>query len=284
MRKNKSSRVLLWAVIGLAMAGIGYFFYSKKPEQPQQIIVKKKIFPVDTRSHMTASTPVDTEEEIVENSGRTEDPCAEMMQELADFFRYLDQRDYVKKKYSKPNAYKRFKRIINLLTVHPPVPSGESLDPDIIISNLYHFFRILPSVDLHFIRDVLQNEQEDMESILDMFYRWISLNDQCPDPKRIRPSNKEVFAYAGFFLNTTGGRAYLFRRSTALRLLVSYYSILIVHNLDREGKNFEGIDILPFVSSLREEMERFHDLEFKEEYIKTLSQIENYYLSRRGIS
>jgi hypothetical protein len=47
---------------------------------------------------MTASTPVDTEEEIVENSGRTEDPCAEMMQEIADFFRYLDQRDYVIKK------------------------------------------------------------------------------------------------------------------------------------------------------------------------------------------
>ena len=120
-----------------------------------------------------------------------------------------------------------------------------------------------------------------MEDNLDMFYRWLTLGDRCPDPEKLRPSGAVAYRYAGFFLNSTGGRAYLFRRSAGLRLLVTYYCLLIVHKADREGRNNYGIDTFAFVAPLKEEIGHNPDLQYQREYLEQLKWVESYYLQKR---
>ena len=91
-----------------------------------------------------------------------------------------------------------------------------------------------------------------------------------------------VYQYAGFFLNTIGGRAYLLRRTPSVRLLVSYYCILIIHEMDKEGKNHLGIDILPFVTTLKQEIGHYSEFKFLRKYLGQLNRIEDYYIQKRS--
>ena len=90
-----------------------------------------------------------------------------------------------------------------------------------------------------------------------------------------------LYPYAGYLINSIGGRAYLFRRSPAFRLLVSYYCLLIVHEADKTGKNSYGIDIYPQVQMLREEMSYYNDFLFQKTYLDKLDDLSNYYAERR---
>ena len=131
------------------------------------------------------------------------------------------------------------------------------------------------------IREVIKNEQDTMEMNLEMFYGWLMMGDRCPDAEGIRPSLDILYHYAGFFLNTTGGRAYLFRRTPELRLLVSYYCLSILHEADKKGKNNYGLDIYPFISPLLKEISLYTDFQFQSDYINNLNKMVNYYLENR---
>ena len=163
----------------------------------------------------------------------------------------------------------------------PPVPAGEGTDPSVMAKNIFHFFRVLDRKDIRLIREILARESDTLELNLDLFYQWLMLGDQCPDPENIRPSLEVSYLYAGFFLNTIGGRAYLFRRPTLLRILVSYYSLLIVHEADIKGKNSYGIDIFPFIVPVREELRLIPNLLLEKEYIRRLDALEAYYIKKR---
>ena len=93
-----------------------------------------------------------------------------------------------------------------------------------------------------------------------------------------------LYRYAGFLVNTIGGRAYLFRRKTRLRLLLSYYSLLIVHEADKKKMNNFGVDIIHFLEPLAEEIENNQLLYFRKEYAGKLIDIKNYYLKKRKVS
>jgi hypothetical protein len=89
------------------------------------------------------------------------------------------------------------------------------------------------------------------------------------------------YQYAGFFLNTIGGRAYLFRRSLGLRLLISYYCILIIHEADKEGRNTYGIDVLPTILAVKNEIGNYPGFRYRDEYVRRLNTLESYYLAKR---
>jgi hypothetical protein len=175
----------------------------------------------------------------------------------------------------------RTRTLIKELSARPPLPAGEGIDPRMIIQNIYHFYRIFSRQDLEFIREVLKNEKDDMEVNLRMFYAWLK-NGQGPgDAVGWRPTPEVLYEYAGFFLNTIGGRAYMFRRAPELRLLVSYYCLLIVHEADLAGKNNYGIDIFPYIEPLREEISQYTQLQFQAEYLERLETMDDYYSKRR---
>ena len=211
----------------------------------------------------------------------TEDYCAQIESQIHDFFIYLDSKDYVKKIGLKYDSFTLYKKILGEFSANLPIPSGESLSPEIMNKNIFFLFRTIDSVDIYFMKEVLKNEADTMEMNFDLFYKYFMLKDQCPGRENTRPSFQVLYRYAGFFLNTIGGRAYLFRRTSALRLLMTYYSILIIHDADKKGKNNYGIDIFPEIEPLTKEIGIFPDLRFRNEYISRLMEIKNYYAEKR---
>jgi hypothetical protein len=207
--------------------------------------------------------------------------CERIEQEVQDYFKYLNGKGYVRHLSEGVDTYARFKAMMNRLSAKLPVPAGEGIDSSIINENIFLFFRILDKNDFRLIRDILKNEAENLESTLDLFYRWSTLGNRCPDPEGIRPSRDVLYHYAGFFLNTIGGRSYLFRRTQGLRLLCSYYGLLILQEADRQGRNAYGIDVLPFIAPLAREISQYPDFRFKQTYLKNLAEMEKEYLKKR---
>ena len=167
------------------------------------------------------------------------------------------------------------------MAAKPPIPAGESADSTVLNSNIYHLFRVLDRKDIRLIREVIANESETLEMNVELFYRWLTLGERCPDPEGIRPSQEALYHYAGFFLNTIGGRSYLFRRPLRLRLLGTYYSLLIVHEADKEGRNLYGIDPFPHIAPLAKEIALYPSFRFQGTYLEKLEELEKYYLQRR---
>ena len=289
--KNKIGHGWWWLLLVIILAGIGYYLYSEFIDEPAKspVIerpapVKKMPLPQEQNRVTDEEGPVQvrpTREEPFVKPDPKEDYCTRIEKNVAEFFRYLDEKQYVSRLNPEADTYTRFIKILRRAAARPPFPAGEGSDPKIIIGNLYHFFRILSRKDLSLIRTVLKNEQDTMEISLEMFYRWLTLGDRCPDPENIRPSMTILYQYAGFFVNTTGGRAYLFRRPSDLRLLVSYYCVLIIHEADKKGRNNCGIDIFPLIEPLKNEIRYYPDFQFQEEYIFLLGEIEEYYRKKR---
>ena len=200
---------------------------------------------------------------------------------VTDFFAYINTKKYIERLDLKTNTYAYFKKIIKRLAAAPPVPAGEGFAPTIMVKNVFFFSRALDRKDLRLFKEVVVNERDNMELNLEMFYRWLMLGKLCPNPGQVRLPFDVMYRYAGFFLNTTGGRAYLFRRSVTLRLLLTYYSALIVYQADRSGKNSYGINIFPYIQPLKDEINHYPDLEFQNQYVRTLTRIEDYYLQKR---
>ncbi len=286
MRKKVKNRIWLLLPVVL-LAAFGFYLFSQLPQE------QERRYPVETKPP-SEEKPVAVEGEKDSLAGSTieekaskeafseQDPCSRIEKKMAEFFRYLDKQPDVRHLDLEADTYTRFKEIIKRLSERPPVPAGEGTDPKIIIRNIYHFFRVLNNKDLRLIKKMIGNEQDTLEIELAMFYKWFMLYDRCPDPEGLRPSMEVLYKYAGFFINTTGGRAYLFRRTSTLRLLVTYYCILIVHEADRTGKNSYGIDISPYIPWLSGELTRYPDFKFHQMYLDLLNLIESYYLQKRS--
>jgi hypothetical protein len=210
-----------------------------------------------------------------------EDYCSKVEDGVQDFFSYLNRASYVRHLEKEGDSYDHFKGMIRKLSSQPPIPAGEGMDSRIIHRNIFHFFRLLDRDDLRLIKEIMRNESDTLELNLDIFYKWLMLGERCPDPEGIRPRLDVLYQYAGFLTNTIGGRAYLFRRPLGIRLLVSYYSLLIVHEADRLGKNTYGIDIFPVINSLAKEISIYPDFHFQNDYIQQLTGLQNYYLKKR---
>ena len=208
-------------------------------------------------------------------------PCDQAQKDLVGLFEFLDGREYVQRILSNQRSYVRFKQAIKRLTAQPPMPAGESLDPAQMMRNTYYFFRSLNRDDLRLAIELIRNEEASMELDMDVFYRWLMSGNRCPDPEGIRPPFSVSYRYAGFFLNTIGGRAYLYRRSEGVRLLVSYYCLLILKEADKRKVNTFGIDVRPLIGPILGEMDHYPGFQFRATYLENLKQLEAYYRQER---
>jgi hypothetical protein len=290
MKKKDKGRLWLWismVLIAILAVLTGYFWGLEKsreeskrtaiektkkegpPPQPQQETQESKAGPVFS-GEITQAKPFNSKEY-----------CLRTEADVQDFFKYLNKQSYVQHLEEGSDTYGEFKRLLKKLSSNLPIPGGEGVDPTVMEKNIYHLFRVLSRSDIRLIKEVISNEADTLELNLEMFYRYLTLENQCPDPEGIRPSFDALYHYAGFFLDTIGGRAYLSRRPMALRMLLSYYSLLIIHEADNRGKNTYGIDIFPLVGPLMTEINLYPDFKQKKEYLQKLNQIESYYLKKR---
>lgn len=299
MRKKESGRFkwVLIIVLFIGAAILAGYFLGKEilREKPEEVIsekaegAKEEAAPSVEAETPREEEPVATEKvekEIQEPVAEKEPPetkdyCARVENDISDFFQYLDTKPYIQHLENGGKTFDHFKSLIQRLSARPPIPAGEGIDAALMTKNVYHFYRVLNKTDIRLIKDVVTNEADTLEINLDLFYRWLTLGDRCPDPEGIRPSLDVLYHYAGFFLNTIGGRAYLFRRALGLRLLCSYYCLLIVHEADKQGKNSYGIDVFPHIAPLGKEILVYPNFHFKNDYIHKLNELEQYYLQRR---
>ena len=207
--------------------------------------------------------------------------CVLIDQHVRDFFEFVNERRCFRQFNLDQDAYSYFAGIIKRLAARPPQPAGEGFDPNMLLTNIYFFSRALDLRDLSVIKAVMGSEAGALEYDMETFYRWLMLGDECPNPGGVRPPFGAIYRYAGFFLNTAGGRCYLFRRPMQIRLLLSYYCVLIIYQADRLGQNTYGLDVAPYVKALKKELMHHPELEFQDQYISTLDRIDKYYLQKR---
>lgn len=281
--------MVLILVIALLAVLAGYFLGMEHGRKeivteltPQTPPPAKKETPVENKPEPAETkAPVVSQEIVKQKQESREDFCRRIEKDLRDFFTYLNTRSYIRHLEEGTDTFDHFKKILSRLTAKLPIPAGESADSTILNSNIYHLFRILEKKDIRLIKEVIDGESDTLEMNIEMLYRWLTLGESCPDPEGIRPSQEAIYYYAGFFLNTIGGRSYLFRRPLRLRLLGTYYSLLIVHEADKEGKNLYGIDPFPHIAPLAKEIALFNGFRFQQTYLDKLEDINKYYIQRR---
>ena len=291
--KERKRRVWLWGLIlliALLLAVLGSYFLGMEHVRkeietavtPEKTPPAKKESPAQPEPEPAATkAPVVAQEIVQQKRESQEDYCKRIEKDVRDFFAYLDTRNYIRHIEGGNDTFDHFKKIVSRLAAKPPIPAGESADSTVLNSNIYHLFRVLDKRDIRLIREVIANESETLEMNVELFYRWLTLGERCPDPEGIRPSQEALYHYAGFFLNTIGGRSYLFRRPLRLRLLGTYYSLLIVHEADKEGRNLYGIDPFPHIAPLAKEIALYPGFRFQGAYLEKLEELEKYYLQRR---
>ena len=294
----KGNRGLLLLVIALIAGGLFVFYYtyfgSKSRKQPdfqeEEKIRSEELAksPAETKDILvqspSLSEPQERLEEVESKGMKVEDECQKMEKDLQEFFTYLDAKDYIRELRIEEGTFNHFLKIIRSLSLNPPIPAGEGLNYDMIINNIYHFYRALELKDLTLIKLILKNEADTMEINLALFYKWLMSNDECGQKEGIPPTLDILYRYAGFLVNSIGGRAYLFRRETRLRLLLYYYSLLIIHEADKKKMNNFGVDITPFLEPLAEEIENYQFLYFRKEYAGRLINLKDYYAKKRKVS
>lgn len=289
--RTTNKYILLWCLLILLFLPlsfyVGYRYGHKKAAKKQtkkvkipsilpsqkikketgKAVVSKKIKQIPGRERITEKEEQKKESQLYILS------CKDASQDIIDFLSYLNKKDYLKK-YTKEKAIEVWiSSIVKKLSQNPPNPEGEGIKSTIMISNIYHFFRILSINEIEMIKEIIKNESDQLEYLLRWYYLCLICQNKCPDPYRIFPSIKTAYTYACFFLNTIGGRAYLFRRTNKLRVLLTYYCVLIIDHMSKKGKNIYGVNIVPPAKRLKDELTRFPDLRFRSYYIIALDKI-----------
>jgi len=278
MKKNKWFAVI-FATVFLILAFVIFLhrdsFFSgeeiatrEKPEAvlegntnyDKKISVRKKIMPLSPEGKV--SGPANVEESDQD----------QLQKRVEQFFDYLDRQNYIKAYKLGEGSYQHFLWLVSKLSSHPPVVSGEMNDLYILRCNMAHFYRVMGKKNVLLIKDILSNERKTIETVIEMLYDW-GLRETANKSGEIKASAGDLYEYAAFFLNTVSGRAYLLRRESGIRMLLTYYSILTIDRADRESSNHCGVDIIPHVNLLIDDISRYSGLAHKDKYFERLDSI-----------
>ncbi|MCW5204506.1 hypothetical protein VU02_01030 [Desulfobulbus sp. N2] len=204
--------------------------------------------------------------------------CKEVSPVLTNFVNSLEKKEYSKEESSAQPLQEHFNALATQLVNNPPVVIHETDELYTILTNTAHFFRILGKDNMRLLRKVLKQETTDFEDVAAEIYRLSTGKEQCVSGnKRLEIPFTAAYEYAGFFLNTLGGRSYLFRRDSGTRLLVNYYAVLILDQANKKHLNRYGLDIGEQLPWLIQEMEANNRLTQREKYLDKLYELaENY--------
>ncbi len=237
-----------------------------------------------TEKESTKIEGITTEEETPKIKGLpvtkadNPDKSGLLIKRINDFYSHLDKQPYIKTFKLKEPSKEHFSRLVQKLIDHPPVVTRETDDLFTILKNTAHFFRILGKSNVLMLKAILDREKKSFEQIISSFYSLLSYPDALKKEYGLTLPDDALYDYAGFFLNTMGGRLYLFRRDSTSRMIVSYYAILLIEKAHIEGNDRHGIDLLPAVNSLIDEIENGgKHLQHREEYLDKLYDLKEKY-------
>ena len=212
------------------------------------------------------------------SSPPTDLSCTELADSIRVFFDHLDGQEYMVHRKVTSGTQELFRMVVKKLFNNPPVVVRETDSLFTILTNTAHFYRVIGNDNVLLIKDVLLREKYDLEQTFALFYQWSLIGEQCSDEEKlVALPLQNLYEYSGFFLNTLGGQAYLFRRDSHIRLLVKYYCVLILDRANSQVINRHGIDITPHLESVMREMEVSADLQYREYYLDNLRSLSTKY-------
>lgn len=206
-----------------------------------------------------------------------EDSFEEIERQVMAFFSYLDLQEYVKSYKLENGAHYHFQQSVRKLSSHIPVVAGETESLFTLLKNVSHLYRVLGEQHLFLIKDILKNESEIIESVASTFYLWFTMDSDVTEKKDGRPSLKVLYKYSGFFLHTLAGRNYLLRRVPKIRILATYYCVLILDKANDARMNPNGIDIRSHIKLLLTDISNQSGFINKNHYILELDQLDSKY-------
>ena len=199
--------------------------------------------------------------------------CSGINSKIINFFSYLDTREYIKEYQLKSGTYTHFKSITSKLHEQKPIVVEKKFPGD-ILKNAYHFYRALSKRNIILIKDIIEKEKNVIEQTIDYFYQQ---HIRCSDNEMFLPPFDDLYEYSHFFLNTLGGTAYLFRLESRMRILLFYYSTMIIHEANNREINKYGIDILPYIKILEDEMKSYTKFDYSEKYLNEIELVKKKY-------
>lgn len=203
--------------------------------------------------------------------------CEDLQGGILFFFNYLDAKGYAAKAGLTENSQTIYNRMVEALGRQLPKVPEMPMDFEAITANTIHLFRVLGEKEVEWGKEIMAGERRNLETILAVFHRLYSTCEISSGTEVKVPSSKARYDYAAFFLNTTGGKAYLFRRDSRLRLLASYYAVLELHEANEKIQNPYGMDIRPELCQVMEEINARIDLADRAQYLSTLEAIKAKY-------
>lgn len=261
--------------------------------QQEKQTLQKKIIALEKEIEELAETVPTTTPDIIEEkrqrhptldlSNRT---CQELDAEIQEFFHYLDSQQYIASYNLQGGSQVHFKKLIDKLLANPPIVVRETDSLFTILTNTAHFYRVLGQDNILLLRDIIIREADALESTFALLDQWSKTGNQCQDVRTdISLPLPKLYEYAGFFLNTLGGQAYLFRRNSHIRLLIKYYCVIVLDRANADVVNRHGIDITLPLESLINEIEIGETMTYKEQYLRTLRELQNKYQTHyKGIA
>lgn len=194
-----------------------------------------------------------------------------LVSQLDDFYAHLDSQPYMQAFKLPEPSREHFSKLMQKLLENPPVVTRETDDLFTLLKNTAHFFRILGKDNILVLKGILDREKESFESILQSLYLLTGEPQVMREAYSLDLHPEALYDYAGFFLNTMGGRLYLFRRDSNSRMAVNFYAIMVVDRANDSGNSRHGIDIRPAIDSLIDEIENGgNKLKMREQYLDTL--------------
>ncbi len=193
---------------------------------------------------------------------------------ILNFFSFLDQRNYIEDYNLKNGTHAYFKNIITKLSKQRPA-AGEEHFPEDILKNAYHFYRTISKKNIILIKDIIEKERYLLEQIMYDFYQEQML---CDNNQKFLPSLEVLYEYTHFFWKTLGGKAYLFRLNSKNRVLLLYYSTLIIHEANEREINKYGLDIIPLIKRLEMDINNYSKFLNLDEYLTKIEEIKKSYL------
>lgn len=277
----KKTGWIVLAVVGVILAALLFFYFkdslfpgaqttagkkqteivSEQPEGPREKIVRKMM-------------PVSPPEEQISGPPAVKEITRDILQERVEgFFSYLDQQEYIQAYNLPEGTYQHFLGITSELSSHLPVVSGEMSDLSLLRSNIAHFFRVIGRENIRLALDILSHERGGLEDDMAILFEW-GMREARKEEGAIAADINTLYEYSVFFLNTVGGKAYLLRRESRVRILLTYYAILILDRANEQHLNRHGVDISPHLTLLVNDIKRYKGLDHKERYLAQLGELE----------
>ncbi|NNF98405.1 MAG: hypothetical protein HKM93_03430 [Desulfobacteraceae bacterium] len=203
--------------------------------------------------------------------------CDETNRRVMALFSYMDEQKYLPAHDMDMPFHGFFNQMTIVLSTKAPLLTGELEDILSLLRNVTHFYRILGKNRLKLMKEIVVNETEIIEPAFAILFNWATT---CPDQYTASGASlirEDLYNYAGYFLNTLGGRSYLLRRESKIRILVSYYSILILDIANDEKLNRVGIDIRPHIDFLFYDIINQTGWMYKEQYLSELAALRGKY-------